>query len=99
VFFHVLHHPMDAETHNTLLGKQKRKASQWGSGGWEAEACTPPGVLLRYLWGLNSMSRHICMIFVADLTACRLDFFTSVAAVACRPATPRLWSGFLVWLL
>jgi len=25
-----------------------RGVLQWGSGGWEAEACTPPGVLLRY---------------------------------------------------
>ena len=33
--------------------------------------------------------------FVAD--ACRLDSFTS--AVAFRSVTPRLWSGFLVWLL
>jgi len=28
------------------------KYFQWGAGGWEAEACTPPKVLLRYLWGL-----------------------------------------------
>ena len=33
--------------------------------GWE---------LLRYLWGLCSMSCLICMVFVADLIACRLDF-------------------------
>jgi len=44
-------------------------------GGWEAEACTPPGVLLRYLWGLCSMSRLICMTLAADLTACRLILF------------------------
>ena len=23
----------------------------------------------------------------------------SMSAVACKPVTPRLWSGFLVWLL
>jgi len=41
------------------------------------------------------MSCLICMIFVADLVACRL-----MSAVAYRPVkTPRLWSGFLVWLL
>jgi len=28
------------------------EAFQWRSGGWEAEACTPPGVLvLRHFWG------------------------------------------------
>jgi len=43
------------------------------------------------------MSRLICMILVADLIACRLDLFINV--VACRPVTPRLWNGFLVWLL
>jgi hypothetical protein len=39
----------------------------------------------------------VCMIFVADLNAYRLNVFMS--AVACRQVTPRLWSGFLVWLL
>jgi hypothetical protein len=44
-------------TSTTLLVKE---TFQWGSGGWEAEACTPPpGVLLRYLWGLCLMSRLI----------------------------------------
>ena len=47
------------------------------------------------LWGMYSMSRLICMILVADLIACR--FFMN--AVARRPVTPRLWSGFLVWQL
>ena len=37
------------------------------------------------------------MIFVVDLIACRLNCFMS--AVAFTPVTPRLWSGFLVWLL
>jgi hypothetical protein len=37
------------------------------------------------------------MIFAADLIACRLNSFMS--AVARRSVTPRLWSGFLVWLL
>jgi len=41
---------------------------------WEAWACTPPGVLLRYYWGLRSLSRLICMIHAADLVACRLVF-------------------------
>jgi hypothetical protein len=43
---------MDAETHNILSENKKGKAFQWGSGGQEAEACTPPGVELRYLWGV-----------------------------------------------
>jgi len=56
--------------------------------GIKAEACTPPGSLLRDLWGLCSMSRLICIIFVADLIACRLNF--SISDVACKPVTPRL---------
>jgi hypothetical protein len=28
--------------------------------------------LLRYLWGLCSMSRLICVVFVADLCTCGL---------------------------
>jgi hypothetical protein len=74
---------MDAETHNIPPGENIRSFikvsgdNQWGSGGWETEACTPPGVLLRYLWGLCSMSRFICVILVADMIACRLNFFMS----------------------
>jgi hypothetical protein len=30
------------------LENKRGKALQWGSGGWEAEACTPLGVLLIY---------------------------------------------------
>jgi len=44
--------------------------------------------------GLCSMSRPICMIFVADLIARRLRIFISAVAV-----TPRLCSMFLGWLL
>jgi len=68
---------MDAETHTSHRGdveNEIREAFQWGSGGWEAKACTPPGVLLKYLWGLCSMSCLICIIFVADLIACRLIY-------------------------
>jgi hypothetical protein len=57
------------------LDIKNRKAFQWGSGGWKAEACTPPGVLLRYFWGLCFKSRLINAIFVADLAACRLIFY------------------------
>jgi hypothetical protein len=42
---------MDVATHNLPLGEKRGRAFQWGSGGWEAEACTPPGVLLRYFGG------------------------------------------------
>ena len=74
------------KTHNIPPKENEREVFQWGSGGWESEACTAPGVLL--LWGLCSMSRLICMIFVADLIACRLNFFMS--AMACRPvANPK----------
>jgi hypothetical protein len=48
----VLHHPMDTETHKQHLpGEKIKDVFQRESGGWEAEACTPPGVLLRYSWG------------------------------------------------
>jgi len=39
---------MDAETHH-IPEKKRRGVFQWRSGGWEAEACTPPGVWLKYL--------------------------------------------------
>jgi hypothetical protein len=52
-------------------------------------------VLSRCLWELCLITRLICIIFVADLIACRLK----MSSVACRPVTPRLWSGFRVWLL
>jgi len=43
------------------------------------------------------MSRLICMIFVADLFACRPNCFMS--AVACRPETFEAVERALVWLL
>ena len=67
----------------------------------ETEACTPPGILLRYLfvWVVFNASRLICMVFVADLIARMLDF--SMSAVACRPVTPSeaVETGLLVRLL
>jgi len=41
---------MDTETHNITTWRiETTETFQWGSGGWwEAEACTPPGVLLGY---------------------------------------------------
>ena len=39
------------------------------------------------------------MILVADLMACKVNFMSAVVvAVACRPVTLRLCSGFLVFL-
>jgi len=49
-----------------------------------------------FLGGLSNAFSHL-YDFVADLIACRLNF--SMSAVACRPVTLRLWSGFLMWLL
>jgi hypothetical protein len=67
LLFCVLQHPMDAETRNIPPGEQKiDKTFQWGSGatsGWEEEACTPPGALLRYFWGLFSISCLACDIY------------------------------------
>ena len=39
---------MDAKLHTIPPGEYKDKTFQWGSGGCEAEACTPPEVLFRY---------------------------------------------------
>jgi len=41
------------QRHTSHLENKRGEAFQWGSGGWEAEACTPPGVLLNYLWGYS----------------------------------------------
>ena len=46
------------------LENKREKSFQWGSGGWEAEAWTLSKALLRYLWGLYSIVRLICMICV-----------------------------------
>jgi hypothetical protein len=63
-----------------------KEGFQWGSGGWEAEACTPPAriVLLRYFGGLCSTFRLVSMVFVVDLKhVAKLNFFMR-SAVACR---------------
>jgi hypothetical protein len=47
------------------------KAFQWGSGGWEAEACTPPEVLLKYFGGLCSMPRLIWLYLFLPPHLCK----------------------------
>jgi hypothetical protein len=88
---------MQRHTTSHLENENKKISFSVGIRWLKAASCTPPGTLLRYLWGMYSMSRLILMIFVADLIKCRLNYFMSV--VACRPVTPRLWSEFFVWLL
>jgi hypothetical protein len=44
----VLHTPHKRrDTQHPTWSIKRGVAFQWGSGGWEAEACIPPGVLLR----------------------------------------------------
>ena len=60
------------------LDNKSWKAFQWDLGGWEAEACTPPGVLLRYILGVAfNVSSHL-YDFCCRFDACRLN-----CAVAC----------------
>jgi len=83
------HHPINAEPQNIPPGECiKRKAFQWKLAGWEAWICTTR-TIAQLLLGVV-----LCMIFIADLTACRLHF-----SMSSRPVAPRLWSGFLVQLL
>ena len=70
------------------------EAFQWRSGVWEAEACTPTRVLLRYFLGLHSL---ILMNFVGNMMACKLSFL--MTAVEYRLFAPRLCSGLVVRLL
>jgi hypothetical protein len=64
-----------AETQNPTWRIKLGKAFQWGSGGWEAEVCTPPGVLLAQMFVRVVFNVClICMVFVAILIACRLHF-------------------------
>jgi len=49
------------------LNNRMREDFWWGSGGWEAEACTPPEVLPRHLWELCSTS---CLSVAALDGAC-----------------------------
>ena len=65
------------ETQHPTWSIKIRDAFQWGSGGWEAKSCTWPGVLLRYMWGLCSMSCLICMIFCCGSDCMWAYFFMS----------------------
>ena len=84
---------MDAETH-IPSGEQKRRGFSVGIR-WLGGRSLHTTRSIAHIF-LGSMSRLICMIFVADLIACRLSLFISVMK---RPVTPRLWSGFIAWLL
>ena len=62
--FRVLHHPMDAETHNILPGRSFPVGGRWLGGRNRGQA----------------ISHLICMVLVTDLIACRLNFFMSAVA-------------------
>jgi hypothetical protein len=73
--FCILHHPMDATTQHTshLENKNKRSFSvgiRWLGG----KGLHTTRSIAQIFFGdcLCSMSRLICMIFVADLIACRM---------------------------
>jgi hypothetical protein len=91
---------MDAETQHPTWRIKVRRVFQQGGGGGQVVGRKKPAHHQEYCsyicGGLYLMSRLICMIFVADLLACRIEFFMSAV---CRPGTQRLWSGFPVWLL
>ena len=91
---------MVAETQNIISGEQKRKGFSVGIrrlGGRYLH--TTRSIAQIFVWVVFNVSspKYVSVIFVADLIACRLTYF--IIAVACRPVTPRLWSGFLVCLL
>jgi hypothetical protein len=59
--------PNGCKDTTSRLEKTMGGAFQWEPGGWEAKACTSPGAMLRYFWGLcmfKFSSRR--MISVAD---------------------------------
>jgi len=87
---------MQRHTRTSHLENKNKRSFLVGSGGWEAKACNTARSIARIFLGVVFNVSHL-YVFVANLIACRLDFITS--AVACRPVTPRLWSGFLVWPL
>jgi hypothetical protein len=96
LLFCVLHHPMDAETHNIPPGENVRSFSagvRWLGG---RGLHTTRSIAQIFVEVVFNVSSHLYSL-VADLIACRL--YVSMGAVACRPVTPRLWSGFLVWRL
>jgi len=63
-------------------GEQKRKNFSVGDQVVGRQRPAKSGVLIKYFGGLWSISRLICMIFVANLTAYRLKILMS--AVACN---------------
>jgi hypothetical protein len=76
MMFCVLHHPMDAETHNIPPGMEKKKKRSFSVGiRWlGGRILHTTRNIAQIFGGVNSMSHLICMNFVADLLACRHNF-------------------------
>jgi hypothetical protein len=65
----VLHHPMDAETHNIPPGEQKRRGFSVGIRWLGGVGLHTTRSIAHIFVGVCSMSCLICMVFVADLIA------------------------------
>jgi hypothetical protein len=79
MLFCVLHHPLDAETHNTTtshLENTNKRSYSVGIRWLEGRSLHTTRSIAQVFVGLCSMSCLIGMILVADPTACRLSFCT-----------------------
>ena len=77
----VLHHPMDADTHNVSSGEQKRRGFlvgiRWLGGRGLHTTRSVAHIFLRVVVDVLSY----LYVFVADLMACKLDFFMSAVGL------------------
>ena len=81
------------QRHNISPGKYNKRSFTVGIRWLGGRSLHTTRSIAQIFVGVVFNARVICMICVADLIACRLNFHE------CCGLTPRLWSGFLVWLL
>jgi hypothetical protein len=73
------------QKHSTYhLENKSGKDFQWELGCWEAEACIPPGVLLRYFWGLLVFTEWLYHTYV--LLVVSYESMMIVRRMICQPS-------------
>jgi len=102
MLFCVLHHTV-MQRHTSHLENKRGggEAYQWGSRGWLGGRSlhTTRSIAQIFVGVVFNASSHLHDFCCGSdcMSLGRLNYFMN--AVACRPVTPRLWSGFFVWLV
>ena len=95
MLFYVMHHPMDAETHNISPGEQERKGFSVGIRCLGGRGLHTTRSIDQIFWGVVfNVSSRMYDFCCGSNCMCRLGSFMSAVT-----SNSEAWSGFFEWLL